>query len=513
MALASQASILGYHLTMQLHTFFKHWSIDENPFNAEEARDDPVFARLVDGATAHPDFEKILGEPSRPRPAVVFGEKGSGKTALRLMIERHLDMYNERAGDAKAWVIRYDDMNPILDRLMRHRGFVNSDAALNRLSLSDHIDAMLAQGVTDLVTMILQSPRGEHTPIRIARRLPRQRRLELATLALIYDQPADGDRAGRWARLRKSLRLHAFPGALFMPWLGVLSALSAVGLYFGMRISNIQDMSLTVINGALAAAAVLLLAGGAWRWLGAWGKARRIRRELRVLEHQPDQLRKAVAGMPQSDLAGQPLPQRDDLDARYQLMQRFIETIEHFGYRSLVVLVDRIDEPDAVQGDPARMRLLIWPMFDNKFLQQDHVGVKLLLPMELRHLLRKEDADFFQRARLDKQHMVDRLAWSGALLYDLCSRRLSACRPSGSEPLTLADLFADDVDRQMLIDALDQMRQPRDAFKFLYQVIQEHCGNVTEESPDWKIPRLTLEQARREQSRRLQEFERGLSPG
>jgi hypothetical protein len=498
---------------MQLRTFFEHWSIDENPFNAEEARDDPVFARLLDGATAHPDFQKILGEPGRPRPAVVFGEKGSGKTALRLMVERHLEAYNEKATDAKAWIVRYDDINPILDRLMRHKGYVSADAALNRISLSDHIDAMLGQAVTKLVTMILESPRGEKTPIRIARKLPRQRRIELATLALLYDQPADGDRAGRWHRLRRSLRLGAFAGAHFMPWLGVLSGLAAVGLYFGMKISDIKDMSLTVISGALAAACVLLLAGGAWRWVSTWRKARGIRRELRVLEYQPDQLRKAVSDMPQGELASQPVPQRNDLDARYQLMQRFVETIRHFGYKSMIVLVDRIDEPDAVQGDPQRMRALIWPMLDNKFLQQDNVGVKLLLPMDLRHLLRKEDADFFQRARLDKQHMVDRLAWSGALLYDLCSQRLNACRPAGTEPIALADLFADDVDRQMLIDALDQMRQPRDAFKFLYQVMQEHCGNVTEEAPDWQVPRLTLEAARREQSRRLQEFERGLSPG
>ncbi len=498
---------------MQLSTFFGHWSIRENPFNAEEARDDPVFARLAEGATAHPDFDKVLGEPGRPRPAVVFGEKGSGKTALRLMIERHIAQHNANADDGKAWVVRYDDINPILDRLARRRTHGSHDRALAYICLADHFDAILAEVVTDLVSHILNSPASDDGPIRKARRLPRQRRIELATLALLYDQPDSHDRAGRWERLRKSLGLRAFVGGAAMPWLGTVAALLAGGLYLGMRIGDIDDLFLTVVAGALAAASVLLLAGGAWRWLSTWRLARRLQRELRVIEHQPDQLRRAIGQMPQGDLAAQPLPQRDDLDARYQLMQRLIETLRAFGYRSLLVLVDRVDEPEAIAGDPGRMKALIWPMLDNKFLQQDGLGVKLLLPMELRHLIRKEEGDFFQRARLDKQHMVDRLSWSGALLYDLCSRRLNACRPDDAEPIALADLFEEQVDRQLLIDALDQMRQPRDAFKFLYHVIQEHCGNVTDEVPAYHVPRLTLETVRRDQSRRLQEFERGISPG
>ena len=48
-------------------------------------------------------------------------------------------------------------------------------------------------------------------------------------------------------------------------------------------------------------------------------------------------------------------------------------------------------------------------------------------PLELRYLIHKESAAFFQEARLDKQSLVDRLEWSGATLYDLCNLRLAAC--------------------------------------------------------------------------------------
>ena len=163
------------------------------------------------------------------------------------------------------------------------------------------------------------------------------------------------------------------------------------------------------------------------------------------------------------------------------------------------------------------MRSVIWPMLSNKFLQQDGVGVKLLLPVELRHMLHREDADFFQRARLDKQHLIDRLVWSGTTLYDLCSARLNACRAGstsggGSEPIALTDLFEQDVTRQDLIDALDQMMQPRDAFKFLYAVIQEHCRMVSQDEADYLIPRLTLESVRRQQAQRVQDLGRGMTP-
>jgi hypothetical protein len=88
---------------MNVSHFFDHWGIAENPFRGEEARHDTVFARMsfVGGAggsgggsigcvalgSVHSDFEKILGEMTRPSTSVVFGEKGSGKTAIRMQIE------------------------------------------------------------------------------------------------------------------------------------------------------------------------------------------------------------------------------------------------------------------------------------------------------------------------------------------------------------------------------------------------------------------------------------------
>ena len=106
----------------------------------------------------------------------------------------------------------------------------------------------------------------------------------------------------------------------------------------------------------------------------------------------------------------------------------------------------------------------------------------------------------------------NRLSWSGATLYDLCMERLRVCRPANDPAIQLTDLFEQDVTRDMLIDALDHMQQPRDSFKFLYAVIQEHCRIVSEDQATYRIARLTLDTVRRQQAQRVQELHRGLAP-
>ena len=64
---------------------------------------------------------------------------------------------------------------------------------------------------------------------------------------------------------------------------------------------------------------------------------------------------------------------------------------------------------------------------------------------------------------------------------------------------------------QDLVDSLDQMKQPRDAFKFLYEVIIQHCKGSTDADPEFLIPKLTLDQSRRHQAQRVADLARGFS--
>jgi len=513
---------------MDVQNFFAHHRLAENPFAAEEARLDPVFDRLLDDSLTHPDFDKILGQLSEPGTSVVFGEKGSGKTAIRLMLERDIRNHNANNPDGRILLVGYDDLNPMLDHLRQAIG-QDTDATLSQLRLQDHQDAILSLAVTRLVDAVLGEG-ADTLPLSDAirkkiRKWPHRDRTDLAVMAAIYDRPHGTSGVGtRLAKTRKRLRSGvSMPLTIICNSAIGLSLLTLIFLGVYQFVADPHWWVLPLI-GLMAAGAV-----GLWGWwglriAGLWKVSRGVVRDVRVLPHTHAAMRKVLSGFAPDDLSRLPLPttknqNKANDDSRYQLTRRLVELISPMGYRGMIVLVDRVDEPTAISGDPGRMRATVWPMFDNKFLQQRGVGLKLMLPIDLRHLLLRESPAFFQEARLDKQNLIDRLTWSGATLYDLCTRRLRACHKAatseGDEQTTsfaLVDLFAEDVNETMLVDALDQMHQPRDAFKFLYQVIQEHCRLSTDAQPSYEVARLTLESVRRAQSQRVQDLYRGLGP-
>ncbi len=511
---------------MNIDTFLAHHHVKENPFAAEEARLDPVFGRLIDGSPTHPDFPKVLGQIDKPATSIVFGEKGSGKTAIRLQLARQVAEHNREHPDRRVLTVAYDDLNPMLDNLLR-RHKQKADAVLAGFRLEDHQDAILSLAVTRLVDALLhESPDGEdpialpeHVDKHIKKNVPRQVRVDLAVLAALYDQPRNGSAADRLERLWKKLRLgYQVPQAATF-YGAILLSLITVGLGLTMAFVAADSRPWWLIPSLGLAGAAALLLWGLWgyRHAARWRLAHKAARDMPAVNRTAGELAGMLGRFGRSDLLRQPLPSPEtsrtgESDSRYQLTRRWIDVLHAFGYTGLIVLVDRLDEPTLVSGDADRMKAILWPMMDNKFLKQDRIGIKLLLPIELRHMLHRESARFFQEARLDKQNLIDRLSWSGAMLYDLCSRRLRACMDGEPNEVTLTSLFENDVSRDLLIDALDQMHQPRDAFKFLYNVIQEHCRIVPEEQPRFQIARLTLESVRRDQAQRVQELYRGLSP-
>lgn len=511
---------------MNIAQFFDHWRITENPFKGEEARHDAVFGRMAAGhSTAHPDFEKILGDLSRPASSIVFGEKGSGKTAIRMQIAQRLHAHDAANPQARALLVAHDDFNPILDRFAGRFGTakVAPEEAIRRFRHLDHLDAIVGLVVPRIVDAILGTPVPADPldlgsePRKTARRLPLPLRRDLLLLQALYDRP--GEAAVRTGPFRRALRLSlpmsrvlwgALAGAGWIP--AFLVALWALLVNPDLAQSSLTKYTVLVLLGLWLAALVKRLV---WDRLSRRRLARRLRRQLRVTGRSEASFMASLAHLPEGYQSGTILPLVDADDTRYAMIQRLRRVLSPFGYASLVVVVDRVDEPTLVRGDPERMRAVVWPMLNNKFLQQEGVGIKLLLPIELRHALFKESGAFFQEARLDKQNLVERLTWTGTMLYDLCDARLKACRSPGGEqdtPIALLDLFAEDVTRQDVIDALDQMHQPRDAFKMLYQCISEHCAGAAGDTPHWRIPRHVLDTVRKQQSERVQQLYRGIRP-
>ncbi|MEX0618375.1 MAG: hypothetical protein WDZ76_01675 [Pseudohongiellaceae bacterium] len=499
---------------MDLQQFFEHWNLKEHPFQAEEARSDAVYNRMLEAAIAHPDFSKIYGDPANPGTTIVLGEKGSGKTAIRLMIQRKLKEYNKARETGKVWVVCYDELNPVLDRLSRHLKTDDGERTMKSIRLADHQDAILSLAVTDLVDQLFEPNNKARTKdlSRTLKKMPPQKRMDLAALALLYDQPKHGHASDRWKRLSGILRIRSNWNRSTHGFLFVLSAV--IGLVGSAGWVILQTPGWEWYTAAL------LGGGGAaffglWWFLREWRNARRGRqliREIRVVSRDNSVTGHELWDLRQEDISGQPMPVKGDQDSRYDMTARFLGVIEALGYSSLIVLVDRIDEPVLVHGDAKRMRLLVWPMLNNKFLQQEGVGIKMLMPIELSQMLAAEDVDFKRQARLDKQNVVNPLKWTGNTLYDLCSWRFRNCqRPDAENTVPLEGIFDDDVDSGYLIDALDQMHQPRDAFKFLYAVVLEHCRNTPGGSGDFQISRATLDYVRREQSQRVVDLYRGVS--
>jgi len=530
---------------MNLAQFFEHWAIVENPFRGEEARTDSIFTRMgiapESGApdhegepggpgrvrlvrpgmpSTHSEFDKIVGELDRPSTSIVFGEKGSGKTAIRLQIADRIARYNVAHPGRRVLLVPYDDLNANLDHFARVTGGKKRDDPFQGMRLVDHLDAIVSLGTGRLVNALLA---GSESPppaqiedgAKKARKMSLGGRRELLLLQAIYDT---SDTTGaRTAALKRILRLGGTgPRALVATgvWIGWIPA--AALFVWGQFFSGFGE---TVRTGLLIGSAVLLTL-----WLLLLLKltfvdrmvdrhvAQRVGKQLRLVPRPVSSLTGSLSKLDRSVAPTESLPVSGSEETRYALLARLQRVAGELGFETILVLMDRVDEPTLIRGDPERMRSVVWPMLSHKFLQHGGMAIKLLLPIELRHALFKESSTFFQEARLDKQNLVERLSWTGAMLYDLCNTRLATCRPVSAEPVSLLDLFDENVSRQDLVDALDHMQQPRDAFKFLYRCLTEHCASVTEEEGAWRIPKHTLEAVRKSEADRVMGLQRGIRP-
>jgi len=486
---------------MKVQEFLEHHGIAGNPFSEEDAQNDTVFKRTCLETTFHPAWDKIYGDPADPSTSIVFGEKGAGKTALKLQMVRQFERHNAAAPEARTFVVLYDDFNPFLDRFVSRVGAGRSvEKALAQWKLWDHLDAILALAVTQLTTTLTEA--GGRLP-----RLTRPQARDLALLAACYDQSTAESFPVRWSRLRRRTGYRAWLGT--WPWLLALAATlaCAVALVAGAVRGELSWTAAWWPWGALAAAWLPF----AWRRLRSTWQAWRIVRSMRSGNRTVGQLARALTALPEADLAGQPLPALARSDDRYELLAKLQGVLSALGWKGMVVIVDRLDEPDLVNGSADRMRQVVWPILDNKFLKVPGLGFKLLLPQELYRFIERETEQFNQRARLDKQNLVPSLEWTGETLYDIASTRVKAASV-GTPPATLAQLFDAAVDQRRLIDGLRPLRVPRQLFKFLYRLLVAHCHAHTDEAPVYTIP---LERFERELAlfRRDQDaFDRGLAP-
>jgi hypothetical protein len=498
---------------MKIQQFLDHHGIAGNPFSDEDAQTDQVFKTGCIRNIHHPTWDKIYGDPSEPATAVVFGEKGAGKTAIRLQLARHLADHNAEHPEHQVFVIEYDDFNPFLDRF---RGRLSgrrrrADRMLAEWRLWDHADAILSLGVTQLVDRILENRQARHPaardePLPIGE-LDHAQVRDVMLLAACYDQSTAENSFVRWRRLRKKLRFSTWRSKWDIA-LGILVTLAVIG-FVVWRVSRGEWSAF-----GRAWPYLLIAAGWAprvWRLARWWWKARQIAGNTRVLGRSTKLLCRTLLNFPGGQIVGQPLPASPRTDDRYELLAKLQGVLQAMHFDGILVLVDRVDEPYLINGATDLMRALVWPMLDNKFLKHHGLGLKLLLPIELERLLDREERDFHQRARLDKQNLIRSLAWTGQSLYDMANARLAACAAQGRSP-KITDLF-EEIDSRRLIDAFGTLRVPRHLFKFMYRLLTAHCNAHTEEQPAWKISGPTFESTLALYQRDQDAFDRGVGAG
>ena len=495
---------------MRIQPFLDHHGIASNPFADEDAQTDLVFKGVCIRNTYHPTWDKIYGDPSEPATAVVFGEKGSGKTAIRLQLARHLADHNAEQPEHQVFVVEYDDFNAFLDRFRDHFSGRRRrpERLLEQWRLWDHIDAILSLAVTQLVDRILENKQARHPAARddalaIASLDAAQVR-DVMLLAACYDQSTAENSFQRWSRLRKKLRFSTWRSKWDLG-VGILATVAAIVLFawFG----GISAFGHPWPYLAVAAG----WAPRCWRLLHWCWRAWQVSRNTRVLNRSTKLLCRTLLNFPGGRIVGQPLPALPRTDDRYELLSKLQGVLRSLHFEGILVLVDRVDEPYLVNGSTELMRALVWPMLDNKFLKHPGLGLKMLLPIELERLLDRESRDFHQRARLDKQNLIRSLGWTGQSLYDMANARIAACAAEGRSP-KLTDLF-EGVDGHRLIDAFSLLRVPRHLFKFMYRLFTAHCNAYTDEQPVWKISSATFESVLALYQRDQDAFDRGVGAG
>ena len=481
---------------MFMQKWREYWSLREDPFNCEDADKDMILASL-DSSSVHWSFDRLYGNPRVAAPAIVFGEKGSGKSALRLMIKRRVDEFNRKNPEEKVFLFEYIDFNPYMSQFRRSivARADDSQAAeevVKRWKIADHLDAVLSLGTTKLANEILEL---SDPP----KKLTRKQKIYFQILISLY---YDSDRQTTAETLHKFgwiMKRRTFRMALKWMLVIFLSVLSiGTGLLPHLFDQTPGPAKLWYTLGGLG-----LL--GSWTWfiyaltmvraLASWAS-----RSVKILPHNPSNLNRILAGLSTKERKEFVVPRGSEEASRYHLLDRFMDLIEEFGYRGVYILLDRFDEPSLLSVREDLIKDFVKTLLEIKLLQYPRLGLKLFLPIELDEIHRNAGPDDLKRMRLDKSNLIPELKWSGQELYEIANQRMQACQDGSVPGGQLADLFEEGFDFIYLKDTLTTMGTPRFAFGFLSTLFTEYVKNLPNDLPDqdprWKLPRAHFDVVR-----------------
>jgi hypothetical protein len=409
-------------ISMEIKEWLQVWQFDHNPFVIFDADRDPYLqAAMVENTS----LRSLLLHLEKPSPYVIFAIRGAGKSSMRIDTERHLGQFRD-----KVLVLRYVEFNELLSEVSKNRRlpmeYSSQKSALGRLfsrkryetlsrepkmTLDDHLDYILKLGIEELYKFVTENQKEDL--LKANRELAEK---FILLLALYY---APNDLSSKVSVLR--------------------------------RVLDITGSRKT--SGFFAPNPSRFLAGEIYRYIkGVPVSVEGMAKIINEIGHGLFEFH----GVPRTT------------ENRFTLLKGYMDLVRYFGLSGVYLMVDRVDEPTSIKGDPEKMRELVMPILDDQLFQIDHLGLILFLPYEL-HDLKKY-------YRSDRIKTISSISWSADNMIRLIEKRMNVSRKPGSPPIRLADIFEDDGESkaQFIVRQLT----PRNAFRLLSIIVEEHCQLV-----------------------------------
>ena len=407
---------------MEIKEWLQVWQFEHNPFVIFDADRDPY---LQTSMVENTSLRSVLVHIENPTPYVIFAIRGAGKSSMRIDTERYLNDYRDQV-----LVISYVEFNELLAEVARTRNlpleYAFDRSAITRLfkgkkeipltrdakiTLDDHLDMILKLGVEELFKTIVDTPREDL--------LKNNREIaeKFILLAALYYSP--NDLSSKIAALRRLIQSSGYE--------------RKVPFFITKQAKRIASEIFRNIRGVPVS-----------------------------LEGMVKTIKEIGVGL--FEFHGIPR----NTENRFTLLKGFMELVRYFGLSGVYLLVDRVDEPTSIKGDPEKMRELVTPILDDQLFQIDHLGIILFLPYEL-HDLKKY-------YRSDRIKTISSINWSPDNMIRLIEKRMNVGRKPGSPPLHLSDIFEDEGESKA--NFIVRQLTPRNAFRLLSIILEEHCQTV-----------------------------------
>ena len=408
---------------MEIKEWLQVWQFQHNPFVIFDADRDPY---LQSSMVENTSLRSVLLHIDKPTPYVIFAIRGAGKSSMRIDTERYLNdhrdqvlvisyvEYNELISEVqrpRSLPLEYASDRSALTRLLKARKEIPLPRQESRITLDDHLDHILKLGIEELYRTIANSPREDL--------LKDNREIAEKFLLLVALYYATNDLSSKIATLRRLIDLTGYERKLPF-FVGRQAKFLAAEIY-----RHIRGVSVSLE-----------------------GMAKTIK-EIGVGLFE-------FHGIPRNT------------ENRFTLLKNFMELVRFFGLSGVYLLVDRVDEPVSIKGDPEKMRELVTPILNDQLFQIDHLGIILFLPYEL-HDLKKY-------YRSDRIKTISSINWSPDNMIRLIEKRMNVGRKPGSPPIHLADLFEDEGESKA--NFIVRQLTPRNAFRLLSIMLEEHCQTV-----------------------------------